>query len=230
MKGFERPWFVAGGWAIDLYLGQVSRPHADIEIGIFRSDQLGLQKYLAGWEFQKVIHKVGLEGWEIGEYLELPTHEAYARRDKGQPTELEILLDESDGQDWKFRKNLAITRPLDLALIRAENGVLFLAPEIALLYKAATSTPREKDWLDFQQVIPVLEAERKEWLKQSLAKQYPGHLWLEKNLIKIATQGLSRPVGLRRNEKSLTRFLIEISPGTTWVAKPPLGMTHLSGY
>ncbi len=25
MKDFERPWFVAGGWAIDLYLGHVSR-------------------------------------------------------------------------------------------------------------------------------------------------------------------------------------------------------------
>ena len=25
MRGFDRPWFVAGGWALDLFLGAVSR-------------------------------------------------------------------------------------------------------------------------------------------------------------------------------------------------------------
>jgi hypothetical protein len=32
------PWWIAGGWALDLFLGQVSRSHADIDVGIFRAD------------------------------------------------------------------------------------------------------------------------------------------------------------------------------------------------
>jgi hypothetical protein len=32
------PWWVAGGWALDLYLGKVTRVHKDLDVGIFRED------------------------------------------------------------------------------------------------------------------------------------------------------------------------------------------------
>jgi hypothetical protein len=56
MSGFNKPWFFAGGWAIDLFIGKQTRPHQDIEIAIFRSDQLHLKKYLKEWELKKVIN------------------------------------------------------------------------------------------------------------------------------------------------------------------------------
>ena len=34
MTGFDRPWFVSGGWAIDLFVGRVTREHEDIEMGL----------------------------------------------------------------------------------------------------------------------------------------------------------------------------------------------------
>ncbi|MHA2306939.1 MAG: nucleotidyltransferase domain-containing protein [Candidatus Hodarchaeales archaeon] len=37
MKDFNKPWYIAGGWAIDLFLGLVTRSHQDIEIIIFRN-------------------------------------------------------------------------------------------------------------------------------------------------------------------------------------------------
>lgn len=55
MEGFSRPWFVAGGWAIDLFLDRVTREHSDIEIAVLREDQLALQRHLVGWQFTKVI-------------------------------------------------------------------------------------------------------------------------------------------------------------------------------
>ena len=39
MHGFGKPWFVAGGWAVDLFLGRETRAHEDIEVSIFRRDQ-----------------------------------------------------------------------------------------------------------------------------------------------------------------------------------------------
>jgi hypothetical protein len=31
-------WWVAGGWALDLFVGSRSRPHKDLDIGILRRD------------------------------------------------------------------------------------------------------------------------------------------------------------------------------------------------
>ncbi|HEX5563842.1 MAG TPA: hypothetical protein VFX34_02680, partial [Sporosarcina sp.] len=51
MKDFERPWGVAGGWAIDLFLGNQTREHSDIEIAILREDQHRMKNSLADWSF-----------------------------------------------------------------------------------------------------------------------------------------------------------------------------------
>jgi Aminoglycoside-2''-adenylyltransferase len=32
------PWWIAGGWALDLFLGKGTRAHKDLDIGIFRKD------------------------------------------------------------------------------------------------------------------------------------------------------------------------------------------------
>jgi len=47
MGKFDRPWFIAGGWAVDLFLGRVTRSHKDIEIAIVRADQGALRAYLS---------------------------------------------------------------------------------------------------------------------------------------------------------------------------------------
>jgi hypothetical protein len=46
MIDFDRPWCIAGGWAIDLAVGHATRQHKDVEIAIFREDQ-HLRAYLA---------------------------------------------------------------------------------------------------------------------------------------------------------------------------------------
>ena len=39
MAGFPQPWWVAGGWALDLFLGRKTRPHADLEFSILAADR-----------------------------------------------------------------------------------------------------------------------------------------------------------------------------------------------
>ena len=34
LAGVTVPWYVAGGWAIDLFLGRTTREHADLEIAV----------------------------------------------------------------------------------------------------------------------------------------------------------------------------------------------------
>src|SRR4051812_29642682 len=50
MAGFDRPWFISGGWAIDLFVRRVTREHEDVEVGAFFPDQAAIRHHLAGWE------------------------------------------------------------------------------------------------------------------------------------------------------------------------------------
>jgi aminoglycoside-2''-adenylyltransferase len=113
MRDFKPCWVVAGGWAIDLYLGRVTRPHADIEIAILRRDQTALHDYLKAWRWQKVVDGV-FSDWSRAERLTLPVHELYCFNETAEPQQLEVLLNEADGADWVFRRDervrLALSR------------------------------------------------------------------------------------------------------------------------
>ncbi len=102
---FRQPWFVAGGWAIDLFIGDVTRVHKDIEIAIFRKDQNRLREYLFDWKFTKVVNRK-MQPWNENEWLELPIHEIHAHTKNNLLSELEILLDECSQREWRFRRNL----------------------------------------------------------------------------------------------------------------------------
>jgi hypothetical protein len=52
MAGYRRPWWVAGGWALDLVLGHKTRPHADLEIAVLAGDQQALFDHLPGWDLR----------------------------------------------------------------------------------------------------------------------------------------------------------------------------------
>jgi hypothetical protein len=69
LNSFRRPWFVGGGWAIDLFLGRQTRNHQDIDIVIFREDQFELRRHLANWKWKKVVSGT-LVGWEPNEWFE----------------------------------------------------------------------------------------------------------------------------------------------------------------
>ena len=64
MRGFPSFWCVAGGWAIDLYLGRVTRSHGDVELAIFRQDQSLLHTHFSDWRFGQsrgwASHRLGL--------------------------------------------------------------------------------------------------------------------------------------------------------------------------
>ncbi|MGM0876923.1 MAG: nucleotidyltransferase domain-containing protein [Bacillota bacterium] len=105
MLGFDRVWFFTGGWAIDLFIGKQTRSHQDIDIALFRNDQHSLKEYLNDWEFKKVV-KGEFLSWE-DEFLELLIHEVHASN-KQNGNKLEILLNETDNKDWRFRRNMSI--------------------------------------------------------------------------------------------------------------------------
>ncbi|WP_088012239.1 nucleotidyltransferase domain-containing protein [Gottfriedia acidiceleris] len=174
MKDFNKGWYIAGGWAIDLFLQKQTRNHHDIEIAIARKDQLCLKEYLLNWTFNKVV-KGELSIWE-NEYLELPIHEIHGKNDKTND-ELEVLLNEIELSDWKFRRDESINCKYKSLYSVSNEGIPYLNPEIVLLYKVRNT--REKDNQDFKNVKDYLTFDQKTWLHKAISIHHPNHKWLE---------------------------------------------------
>ena len=179
MSGFPYPWFVSGGWAIDLFVERVTREHEDREVGIFRRDQESLRSYLAGWELSKVVE--GPEGgawvpWPDDDWIELPLFQVRAQRPDHEPAEFELFMNDLSGDEWLCRRDPAITRPICEISRRSSHGIPFLVPEIQLLFKAKYH--REKDEHDFRTAIGHFTPAQREWLKQGLEIIHPGDPWL----------------------------------------------------
>ncbi len=117
-----------------------------------------------------------MEPWGKGEWLRLPVHEVHAFRDDYDPSALEILLNESSGNEWIFRRNLKVRQPLSAIGLSSENEIPFLNPEIVLLYKA--KSPAAYDEADFINVCKILNQDRIRWLKKAIETCHPGHPWL----------------------------------------------------
>jgi hypothetical protein len=90
--------------------------------------------------------------------------------------ERELMLDDSDGEVWVFRRDARITRPLSRAVRRNPEGIYYLPPEIQLLYKARATRPQ--DQADFDRVVRHLTHDARTWLRNSLLSMDPAHEWI----------------------------------------------------
>jgi hypothetical protein len=171
LADLRAPWAVAGGWAIDLALGRVTRPHADVDVAVFRDDQAALRAALPGWRFSVAVAGA-LHPWEPDARLEPPVHEIHAQPPTGRaPPALELLLNEQDGADWIYRRDPVVRRPLERVLRAGPGGVPVLAPEVVLLYKS--KSPRPKDLLDLRAAVDRLDAESTKWLRTAIERAHP---------------------------------------------------------
>ena len=179
LADYDAPWWVAGGWAIDLFLGATTRPHADLDISVLRAHQQAVRAALPGWDLQ-LAHNRQLRPWPAGEDLPPEVHGVWARPGATGPWQLELLFEERHGDDWVFRRDADITMPLGHLGKVTPAGVPYLVPEVVLLYKA--KDPREHDEIDFEAALPKLGIGARCWLAAALEVRQPDHHWLGKLL------------------------------------------------
>ncbi len=179
MNAFDRPWCLAGGWAIDFWLGRLTRSHADVEVAVFREDQIALRDFLYNWRFFIATtddKHPPRKPWrrEDRQLLMLPVHELHAINARGQ--KLQLLLNESDSVDWLYRRDQRIRWPREQWTVRGAFGVPVIAPHLALLYKS--KRPRDRDELDLRSAAPQLDSELRSWLCDAIALADANHPWL----------------------------------------------------
>jgi len=173
-------WWIAGGWALDLFSGEQSRPHFDTDVAVARRDQIAAQRYLQGWDFQYAVpgtsDPVVFESWKDGQILGQEIHGSWARQSSGSPWRFEFLLHEIERDIWSFRYCHDVQHPLKSIGGRTPEGIRYLQPQITLLYKAARL--RQVDEEDFRRVLPCLASEQRMQLMEDILCFSPKHPWL----------------------------------------------------
>jgi hypothetical protein len=172
------PWWIAGGFAIELAVGRPVRDHADIDVLVLRQDHLRIQQALHGWEWWAADPPGTLRPWLPREQLPPAVHDIWCRPGPAGPWRIQVMIDESSDGDWVSRRNPGIRRPIASIGKTSTDGIPYLAPEIQLFYKAKNLRP--KDETDFTAVLPSLTREQRQWLSDAIARTHGDHPWRDR--------------------------------------------------
>jgi hypothetical protein len=170
---FTGRWYVVAGWALDLFRGEQTREHDDIEIGVPAKEFAQLRAALFGFDFDVVGsgRRWPLESPAFGAHFQ-----TWVREPQTGEYRLDVFRDPHRGDIWQCRRDLSIERPYEGLILRSDDGIPYMSPEVALLFKAKAT--REKDWTDFEGVLPLLSVVQRAWLAEYLDLLHPGHPWV----------------------------------------------------
>jgi Aminoglycoside-2''-adenylyltransferase len=168
-------WWIAGGVAIDCFLGWVTRPHADIDVEMFGRDRERIFDVFPGWDLRAVAEG-RFVGFRPGAPLPDDVFAIWGRPSAHADWAVEILLAGGDGTTWRFRRDPTISLPRDRLVKLTPGGVPFCTPEVQLLYKAKHA--RSKDDADLARCLHRLDATQVAWLLAALRRLHPGHPWI----------------------------------------------------
>jgi|SRR6478735_1845483 len=175
LDGYDRPWWIAGGWAIQAFTG-VPRPHDDLDPSILRSDVGALRHHLADrldvWQADS-----GTLTAMVDDSVALPAtcENLWLRPGGAEPWEYDVILMHATPTTWTYKRDARITRPL-AEILWIHDGIRYLRPEVQLLHKARVVRP--KDQVDFDVCAPLLDDRSRGWLRSALTLAHPGHPWL----------------------------------------------------
>ena len=177
LDGVTAPWAVAGGWALDLWLGRQTREHEDIEITVPAPFFPEIQARLEARGL-KLFSNVDGEviALELGEARGPEGFQTWVTDPVGQAWILDIFREPGDAETWVYRRTGELSAPRAWASGRTEAGIPYVAPQIVLLFKAKAT--RDKDEADFALIAPKLSPEARDWLAASLRTIQPGHPWI----------------------------------------------------
>ena len=196
------PWAVCGGFALELFLGKTIRAHGDIDICVFEKDRDAILRFLLdrGWrvyEFRgqgKVRPLMKGMQSDPGRNLMCLTEgcdfvKFYPCEDTGllyhqffhkgmkKLCYLDCLFSAVRGDNLVLDPKKGVEREMSKAIL-SRNGIPYLAPEIALLYKAGNSDNPDYQ-LDFEETFPHLNEDQRERFLQGMRRLYPeGHPWI----------------------------------------------------
>jgi hypothetical protein len=174
LAGVTAPWCVAGGWALDLFRGEQTREHGDLEIAVPAPDFGAVRAALAGYRFEVVGSG---RAWPLDSPAFDVMHQTWVSEPGTGVYRLDIFREPQRAGAWVCRRDETIRIPYEQIIRRTPDGIPYLVPEIVLLFKARHSA-EPKNQADFAGTLPLLDDPAVGWLRQALARLHPGHPWL----------------------------------------------------
>ena len=175
LHGSGITWYVTGGWALDLFLGQQTRDHADLEFATLPSDIPEARRALSELEFF-AARNGELSFLERDADVPDGIWQRWGADFKSQVWRVDMMMERGTKDRWVYKRNNAISQLRDQAIYQNEQGIPFLAPANVLLFKAKHT--RDKDVQDFDRVLPHLRAHEKALLRSWIVSEHSAHPWL----------------------------------------------------
>ena len=194
-------WAVCGGFGLDLFLDEEIRTHGDMDICVFEENRQENLRYMLErdwkvYEFRGMgkVRPMGderssetgrnllclKEGCELIRFYPCDERDQYHQffhTGIRKLNYLEFLFNRAEKGEFLFDSGKGIRRKLTDS-IRYRDEIPYLAPEIALLYKASRHEEEKNRW-DFERVYPRMDQDQQNWLLESLKALYPqGHPWI----------------------------------------------------
>ena len=204
LNGMNINWAFCGGYAIDLFLGKQTRKHVDIDICVFEKDRNTIIDHMlaSGWEvyefrgmgrLRKLTAEMSSEsgrnlmclkkGCKLVDFYpcDEPGLLYYVFHHAGMEEfdYIEFLFNNTEAGKFVFNKERGLYRDIEKAIL-TDGKNRYLAPEIALMYKAANADD-ENCRHDYMNAAIELNEEQREWLINGLDLCYPhDHPWKQK--------------------------------------------------
>ncbi|KAA8881924.1 hypothetical protein F3087_39950 [Nocardia colli] len=174
MSSVRSPWYVAAGWALDLFTGGSARAHDDLEIAVPRNG------------FDEIVGVFPDFEWDVagdGRVWSFPAEaenhfQTWLREPATGRYRVDVFREPHVRNRWVCRRDSSITLPYEELILHTADGIPYSIPEVALLFKGKAT--RAKDEADFQRVLPVLDGSQRARLFEWLSRVHPGHPWLER--------------------------------------------------
>jgi len=169
-------WAVAGGWAVDLFLGRVTRDHEDLEVVVPSAEaKVAMQAFAPpGWD------------WRVPSPEEMfapdadalsRSHQTWLWDETRAAFVVDVFRDLVDGDRWICRRDETIRRPYAELIHHTADGIPYQAPELVLLFKAKHN--QAKDEADLVAMLPWFDAAGRHRCADLIRAVHPDHPWLK---------------------------------------------------
>jgi hypothetical protein len=173
LAGVEVAWAVVAGWSLDLFRGEQTRDHDDIEIGVPADGFGAVHEALADLDVFAIVDSKAVEATDAALAV---SHQTWVREPATGRWRLDVIREPWEGDTWICRRDPRIRRTREELIAHTADGIPYQRPEVALLFKAKHT--REKDQRDFDAIVPLLDDAARAWLSEALELAHPGHEWL----------------------------------------------------
>ena len=171
MAPYTGTWALCGGWAVDAWLGRVTREHEDIDVAVFRDEQelihreLGPTWQLVAHETKEAAHDVPWDGHPLARWSHVHAGEAV------EP-ERELHVSERGEGVWLLGHwslgDRTAALPQGRFALETGWGVPLMAPEAIAFYKSIGER-RRRDELDLVNLMEsTLTDDQRAWLRDAV--------------------------------------------------------------